>query len=368
MKPVPVIVPKETVSDDEYRFVHCVVGEGAKVRAGDLIATLETSKSAFDLHSPADGYLFLEHTPGDVVKVGATLAWITSEATRPAKPQLTAAAPGPSRSVAEASGPRISKAARALMEEQRLTPEDFAHLSSVTRDDVVARIQHYVGAASPGILWSVDPAPNTFDKNVFIHGGGGHAKMCIDLLRAAGGWHIVGILDSDKVPGSTVLGVRVLGVDSDDALKHMAASGVRFAVTGIGLVEKHHARHRLYDRMKAAGFELPNLVHPSATVEASARMGEGNQIMAHAVLGSDTRIGDGCIINTGSLVSHDCQIADHVHIAPGAVLAGGVNVGSNTLIGMGATIYMRLRIGSQVVILNGVNVHGDVEDDQIVRC
>ena len=191
--------------------------------------------------------------------------------------------------------------------------------------------------------------------------------MCIDILRAAGGWHIVGILDSQRAPGSTVLGVPVLGVDSDDAFRHMAACGVGFAACGIGLVERHHERHRLYQRLKTSGFELPNLVHPHATVEPSAVMGEGNQIMAQAVLGSDARIGNGCIVNAGAIVSHDCRLGDHVHIAPGAILAGGVQVGSNTLIGMGVTIYLRARIGSEVVIVNGVDVHADVKDREIVR-
>lgn len=191
--------------------------------------------------------------------------------------------------------------------------------------------------------------------------------MCIDILRAVGGWHIAGILDSRLPPGSRVLGVPVLGPDTDAAFGRMAQCDVRFAVCGIGLVERHRERHRLYDRLKAFGFELPNLVHPQASVERSATLGDGNQVMAQAVVGSDARIGSGCIVNAGSIVSHDCRIGDHVHVAPGAVLAGGVHVGARTLIGMGATVYLRARIGDDVVVVNGVDVQADVESRAIVR-
>jgi sugar O-acyltransferase (sialic acid O-acetyltransferase NeuD family) len=365
MTPVPIAVPKENVSDDAYRFVHCAVEDGAQVEAGDLIASLETSKSIFDIHSPADGYLFLEQRPGDVVKVGSVLGWIAGDRTRPPKPHTSARAEG--QDAEERAGPRISIAARALMDKHRLGPGDFSYLRSVTREDVIAHIRRAGSVESPRTDWAVSAAQDPAARAIFIHGGGGHAKMCIDILRAVGGWHIVGILDSQRAPGSTVLGVSVLGVDSDDAFSRMAACGVRFAACGIGLVERHHERHRLHERLKAAGFELPNLVHPHATVEPSAAMGEGNQIMAQAVLGSDARIGNGCIVNAGAIVSHDCRLGDHVHVAPGAILAGGVHVGADTLIGMGATIYLRARIGREVVIANGANVHGDVEDRAIVR-
>ena len=189
------------------------------------------------------------------------------------------------------------------MDEHQLDAGTFAHLRSVTREDVIAHIQRASSGESARIEWTVSAAHDPAARAIFIHGGGGHAKMCIDILRAVGGWHIVGILDSQRAPGSNVLGVPVLGVDSDDAFRHMAGCGVRVAACGIGLVERHRERHRLFQRLKDSGFELPNLVHPQATVEASAVIGEGNQIMAQAVLGSDSRIGDGCIVNAGAIVS-----------------------------------------------------------------
>lgn len=365
MSAIPIVVPKETVSDDTYRVIHCVAADGSRVKAGELIASLETSKSVFDIHSPADGYLFMEHAPGDLVGVGAVLAWIADDATRP--PAILPAASGVPPVHPEGSGPRISAAARALMVAHGIEPDVFAHLKNVTREDVVARVRLSGIGTTTQPEWTLSPSPDPAAKVVFIHGGGGHAKMCIDILRAVGGWHIAGILDSRLPPGSKVLEVPVLGPDSEAAFRRMVECDVRHAVCGIGLVERHQERHRLYDRLKEFGFELPNLIHPHASVERSATLGDGNQVMAHAVVGSDAHIGSGCIVNAGSIVSHDCRIGDHVHVAPGAILAGGVRVGARTLIGMGATVYLRVRVGDDVVIVNGADVQTDVESRAIVR-
>ena len=358
MKPIPLVVPKETVSDDRYLYVESQKKDGEMVRTGELVAILESSKSTFGIHSPADGFIFSNKMPGTHVEVGDILAWINAVAERPIELDITqqkTLSVGAS-GVAEQ---RISKAALALIDKNHLSFESFKHLKTVSRDDVLT------------VLAGKSPTPNGNEKTsgnrMFILGGGGHAKMCIDLLRMAGAWEIVGILDSKLPVGSTILGVPVLDRDVDAAFRQLWDDGVRFAVNGIGWVERHRMRHLHYDRLKSFGFYLPNLIHPHASVEASVIIGEGNQVMARAVICSAARIGNGCIINAGAIVSHDCQISDQVHIAPGALLAGGVSVGSNTLIGMGCTIYLRVHIGSNVVVANGTNIHQNLVDNEVLH-
>lgn len=162
-----------------------------------------------------------------------------------------------------------------------------------------------------------------------------------------------------------MLGVPVLGTSS--LLTQLKAEGIERAVLGIGSVQNHRARVKLYDRLVAAGFKIPNLIHPRSMVEPSVTMGEGNQIFAGAVVGSAVKLGHDTIINSGTIVSHDCVIASHTHLSPGAVLAGGVEVGENTLVGMGVTVYLGVRIGSNVVIANGSHIMKDVPDGSFFR-
>jgi sugar O-acyltransferase (sialic acid O-acetyltransferase NeuD family) len=358
MKPTPLVVPKETVSDDRYLFVESPKRDGDAVRTGEVVAILETSKSSFEIHSVADGFIYFNKTPGTHVEIGDVLAWINSVAKRP-EPLEIGTQTLPAVAGLETSEQRISKAAQALLEQNQLGMEHFKHLKTVTREDVLV------------VLAGQKPVPEGGQKpggnRLFILGAGGHAKKCIDLLRMTGGWEIVGILDASHPIGSVILGVPVLDCDDDAALKRQWNNGVKFAVNGIGMVEKHAMRHQIDERLKSFGFFQPNLIHTHALLAPSAVLGEGNQIMARAVIESAVRIGNGCIINTGAIVSHDCQISDHVHIAPGAVLAGAVSVASNTLIGMGCTIYMRARIGRNVVVANGTHIYRDVADNEVLH-
>ncbi len=114
-------------------------------------------------------------------------------------------------------------------------------------------------------------------------------------------------------------------------------------------------------RLAAAGLRLPVLVHPRATVTATAVVGEGSQILAGAVIGARAEIGRLCIINTNASVDHESRVGDGVHVAPGAVLTGCVVIGDRAFIGAGATILPRVRIGADAVVGAGAVVVRDVD-------
>lgn len=82
----------------------------------------------------------------------------------------------------------------------------------------------------------------------------------------------------------------------------------------------------------------PILIHPSAVVSPSARIGKGTVVMAGAVINPDVIIGEGCIVNTCASIDHDCSISDYVHVSVGAHICGSVDVGKNTWIGAGAIV------------------------------
>src|SRR5262245_3064245 len=120
-----ILVPREGVNDDVVRIVEWLVAEGDKVREKQPLVVLETTKTTFELESPAAGYVFPMVAAGTEICVGATLALVASTPLRPrVQPVPTTTAPA---SVEQT----ITKKARALIDANGLTADQFAGLSVV---------------------------------------------------------------------------------------------------------------------------------------------------------------------------------------------------------------------------------------------
>jgi sugar O-acyltransferase (sialic acid O-acetyltransferase NeuD family) len=197
---------------------------------------------------------------------------------------------------------------------------------------------------------------------ILIIGGGGHGRVVIDALRAAGDFEPIAIVDS-RVEGERD-GVPVRG--GDDALPGLLAEGIGAAAIGVGSVGDATARRRVHERALQVGFALPAIVHPHATVSPTARLCPGCFIAAGAVVGPGAVIGEGAIINSNAVVDHDCTIGAFAHVAPGAALSGGVVVGEGTLVGTGAAVIQGVRIGAHTRIGAGASVVTDIIDGATV--
>ena len=192
-----------------------------------------------------------------------------------------------------------------------------------------------------------------------VIGGGGHAKVVIEAIRAMNG-EVVGVIDAS--PGvREVLGVPVVG--DDDALPSLRAKGLTCVALGLGA---NALRERIGRRVKELGFLLPPILHPSALVSPSAKIGEGVVVMARAVVGVETVLRDMSLVNTGAVLDHDNDLGVAAHVAPGCALAGNVRVGDRSLIGVGSAVRPGVRIGVDVVVGAGSAVVADIDDGACV--
>jgi len=190
-------------------------------------------------------------------------------------------------------------------------------------------------------------------RTLVIHGAGRHAKVVADAARLTG-WTVVAFLD-DVDPtrrGSEFCGAPVLTSQDVPTAFPDAAMALGFGDCGARLAA---ARQWL-----KAGKSLPPIVHPRAVLAASARIGEGSQLMAAAVVNPDAVLGKAVIVNTGATVDHDCRLGDGVHLAPGVHLAGNVTVDEETLVGIGSAVIPDVRIGRACVIGAGSVVVRDI--------
>ncbi|QDU09748.1 acetyltransferase [Gimesia aquarii] len=206
---------------------------------------------------------------------------------------------------------------------------------------------------------------NKTSNAIILLGGGGHAKVLIDLITESGDFKIVGILDPELECGTQLKGIEVLG--TDEVLPELRDQGVQNVAVAVGSIKCNLLRKTLFNRSRELNFQMPALIHPNSICSADISLSDGVQVMAGAIIQTDSILGEGTVVNTGAQVDHDCQIGSHVFLGPGVVLSGGVTIGNNTFVGAGAVLIQGVRVGDNAVIAAGAVVIQDVEDGALVK-
>ena len=192
------------------------------------------------------------------------------------------------------------------------------------------------------------------NEAVAVIGAGGHGKVVVSTLRAAG-FAVDGVYDHDRRRwDESLLGVAVRGAPEE------IAGSAHPAVLGVG-------DNRARERLSALELAWLEVVHPAAWVHESVDLGEGTVVFAGGLVQPDTTFGRHCIVNTGAAIDHDCLIGDFAHVAPGARLAGGVTIGTGALLGTGCSVIPGVTIGDWAVIGAGEAVVSDVASGATVK-
>lgn len=198
-----------------------------------------------------------------------------------------------------------------------------------------------------------------------LWGSAGHAKVLADVIASHDG-SVLALFDNDVSRPSCLPGVPIY--HGEAGLEQWLGSrppGEIFAAVAIGGA-RGEDRRRIALHLLERGFSLPVLLHPTAAVSPSAKIGRGSQVLARAVLAADALLGEACIVNNSASVDHECAIGHGVHVAPGATLCGCVEVGDHAMIGAGAVVLPRIAIGRHAVVGAGAVVTKNVPEFHIV--
>eukprot|EP00439_Symbiodinium_sp_Y106_P088936 s1_g1472.t1 len=223
--------------------------------------------------------------------------------------------------------------------------------------DIVILLKTFLSVVSrEGVSAEGHETMPRFDDQVWVLGGGGHAKVVIATLQTRGD-SVAGVFDDDaSKKGEFLLSTIIQGVTPELAWWESEA---RSAIIAIG---DNLTRQRVA--------EIPahwvTAVHDAANVHASVKVGRGTLVCAGVIIQPDVEIGSHAIVNTGASIDHDCKIGDFAHVAPGATLAGEVSIGNRALIGAGATVIQGVEIGADAVVGAGAVVVSNVSDGDTV--
>jgi sugar O-acyltransferase (sialic acid O-acetyltransferase NeuD family) len=126
------------------------------------------------------------------------------------------------------------------------------------------------------------------------------------------------------------------------------------------------AKKKLFLELKAKGAFFSQMIHPSAVVARTARLGEGVVVCPQAFISADALVGDLCAINGNASVGHDVKLGRFSTLSSHVDLTGWVQVDECAFFGSGARILPKVKIGSGARIGAGAVVMRSVPADAVV--
>lgn len=98
-----------------------------------------------------------------------------------------------------------------------------------------------------------------------------------------------------------------------------ASLDVSAAIPAVG---NNLVRQQWHQLIQDIGIPVANVIHPSAIISPSAKIGRGVTIMAGCIIGVETYIDDGVIVNMGTAIDHDVKIGQFAHLSVGVKVGG----------------------------------------------
>ena len=165
--------------------------------------------------------------------------------------------------------------------------------------------------------------------------------MVMEAAQASG-FHVIGFVvqkSSEKVAHS-------LSVFS--SLSEIDLANVGLAL-GIGA---NFTRESVYERVlvEFPHAVFPAIVHPTAFVSPSAKIGAGSVLLPHSSVGSGSYVGVGALLNTGSSLDHNSTLSAFASLGPGARTGGDVAVGERSMIGLNSGVLQGRHVGTDTVV------------------
>lgn len=195
-------------------------------------------------------------------------------------------------------------------------------------------------------------------QRLIIIGAGGFGRellaWALDAERTQALWSVGGFVDDDPEALVGFSSPRPLLGAIDD---HEPREDDRF-VCAIGNPRR---RLTICEELKRRAGQFATVVHPSATVAASAALGEGCVLCPGAVVTADATIGQHVILNVHASVGHDarvgpgCTLSGHADVTGRATLGRGVFLGSHAVVLPGAEVGDFAVVGAGSVVLRRVH-------------
>ena len=176
----------------------------------------------------------------------------------------------------------------------------------------------HLAKANPSLLDSVydfaesSAVATAKQMNLLILGAGGQGQVVRETAEAIGVFEHIAFLDDD----TTLPGV----LDSlGNCQRYRNDYPMAFVTIG-----NNELRRKLINHLQMAGFIVPVLKHPTATISPAVEAGAGTIFEAKNIVNPAVKIGKGVILSSASIVEHGAVIHDYSHVEAGTIIRKGM--------------------------------------------
>lgn len=120
-------------------------------------------------------------------------------------------------------------------------------------------------------------------------------------------------------------------------------------------------KSRIAMALQQRGAKFFTMVHPTALLARTARLGAGVLICPFALVSADSLVGDFVTINSYSSIGHDAIIGSGSTLSCHVDITGRVSVGEGVFFGSGARVLPQLHVGDNAKVGAGAVVMRKVE-------
>jgi len=196
--------------------------------------------------------------------------------------------------------------------------------------------------------------------DLVIVGAGGFGRETAEAVRAlnddGASWRLLGYLDDEPARSGTLVdGLPVLGGTAE-----LGRLPDAWVVVCTGRPDNYVSRPRIVTTLGLPPERYATIIHPTASVPASSRVGPGSVVLAHTALTAAVSVGSHVAVMPHVTLTHDDVVEDFATLASGVCLGGGVRVGRCAYLGAGVLIREQRTVGGCALIGMGAVVTSDI--------
>lgn len=196
-------------------------------------------------------------------------------------------------------------------------------------------------------------------KKLIIVGAGGHAAELIDYIVFMNQYEVLGLIDDSKSNydaydyNFTYLGTIKDHIVQNDASYIMGIANMKY-------------RRSIIEALVGRGAEFMTLIHPTALISPSAKIGVGCVISHNVSIGPKAILEDYNLINSRCTIGHDSHIGSFNFLSPQVVTGGFAKLGNENFIGTNAAILPAISLSNNIIVAAGMIVDKKVEDNSTI--